>query len=57
MTAALEIAAGSDSFVTGMTTFCFNESSEYCQFGESEVQCANLCTIEFYLRADYVAYS
>ena len=36
-TVALEIAAGSDSFVTGMVTFCFNESSEYWQFGDSEL--------------------
>jgi hypothetical protein len=30
-TVTLEIASGSDSFVTGMVTFCFNESSEYWQ--------------------------
>ena len=33
----LKIAAGSNSFVTGMVTFCSNESSEYWQFGDSEV--------------------
>ncbi len=36
-TTALEITTESDSFVTGMVTFCFNESSKYCQCGEIEV--------------------
>ena len=40
---ALEIAAGGDSFVTGMVTVCFNESSEYWQFGESEVHTWLIC--------------
>ena len=42
-TVALEIAAGGDSSVTGMVTFCFNESSEYWQFGESEVHIWLIC--------------
>jgi hypothetical protein len=52
------IAGGSDSYVTGMVTFCFNESLEYWQmWRERSTYLANLFTTKCDLRADCVAYS
>jgi hypothetical protein len=52
------IVTGSDSYVTGMVTFCFNESLEYWQmWREQSTYLANLSTTECDLRADCVAYS
>ena len=55
---ALEIAAGSDSFVTGMVIFCFTESSRSIgNLERAKYTLANLRTMEYDLRADCVAYS
>ena len=54
---ALEIAAGSNSFVTGGYGLFQRKFGVLAIWRERSTHLANLCTIEFDLRVDCVAYS